>query len=149
MQKYYHNTINEFPLYNWEKCQNGDLTFTRLGDECKEHTHENDVVAWKLINDSYIDIFGLSRKHKRLLQLQRDRLIAEIDFNLLDDRFAKNTITDIDDEITALFKEENNEGMDLDQTLVALSKYMGFMLDKRKLMTLEYFKMLELYGKKN
>lgn len=143
----YYTSIEELPLYNWEKCQNGDLTYTRIDN--KETSHELDMKSWEILNYEYMERFGISRHHRRYLELQKRLLLLQMEVLETGNRFLNNKIRQVTDEITNIFKEEKGKGMNIDQSLVYLSKFMGFRLDKRTMKTLEYFTLLNEYGKKN
>lgn len=143
----YYTSIEELPLYNWEKCQNGDLTYTRIDNE--ETSYELDMKSWEILNYEYMERFGISRHHRRYLELQKRLLLLQMEVLETGNRFLNNKIRQVTDEITNIFKEEKGKGMNIDQSLVYLSKFMGFRLDKRTMKTLEYFTLLNEYGKKN
>ena len=143
----YYTSIEELPLYNWEKCQNGDLTYTRIDNE--ETSHELDMKSWEILNYEYMERFGISRHHRRYLELQKRLLLLQLELVETGNRFLNNKIRQVTDEITNVFKDEKGKGMNIDQSLVYLSKFMGFRLDKRTMKTLEYFTLLNEYGKKN
>lgn len=143
----YYTSIEELPLHNWEKCQNGDLTYTRIDNE--ETSHDLDMKSWEILNYEYMEHFGISRHHRRYLELQKRLLILQMEVMETENTFLNNKIRQTTDEITNIFKDEKGKGMNIDQSLVYLSKFMGFRLDKRTMKTLEYFTLLSEYGKKN
>jgi hypothetical protein len=143
----YYTSIEELPLYNWEKCQNGDLEYTRINND--ETSHELDMKSWEILNYEYMELFGISRHHRKYLELQKRLLTLQMELLETGKTFLKNKIRQTTDEITNIFKEEKGKGMNIDQSLVYLSKFMGFRLDKRAMKTLEYFTLLNEYGKKN
>ena len=55
----YYDSIDTMPIFNWDKCQRGDLTFTRIDD--KDVSEHLDAKAWQLLNYEYMEIFGISR----------------------------------------------------------------------------------------
>lgn len=118
------------PLYNWEKCQNGDLTYTRSDDN--ETSHEQDVKAWEDLNYEYMEIFGVSRHHQRYLQLQRKLVCLEMELVETGRTFLKNQIRQTSDEIQNILREDKGKGMSIDGSLVYLSKFVGFQLNKRQ-----------------
>ena len=59
-EKYYYETLDELPLYNWIECQRGEIKFVRKGDS---GTSEQDEMVWMDIYDEYIKQFGLGKLH--------------------------------------------------------------------------------------
>lgn len=60
----------------------------------------------------------------------------------------KNRIDELADELKNVFAD-NKGGIDVDSTLIYLSKFMGYKIRSKDITVLEYFKMIELYGKEN
>ncbi len=143
----YYASIEEMPLYNWEKCQNGDLTYCRINND--EVSDILDHKAWEILNYEYMEVFGISRHHRRYLELQKRKTLLELELIETGNRFLNNKIRQVTDEINNVFKEDNDKTMTYDASLVYLSKFMGFKLNKKAIMTLEYFTMIKEYGKKN
>jgi hypothetical protein len=143
----YYASIEEMPLYNWEKCQNGDLTYCRVNND--ETSDALDHKAWEILNYEYMEVFGISRHHRKYLELQKRKTLLELELIETGNRFLKNKIRQTTDEINNVFKEDKGNVMTYDASLVYLSKFMGFKLNKKTISTLEYFTMIKEYGKKN
>ena len=143
----YYVDLAEFPLYNWDKCQDGQLNFMRLNSEIG--TDEQDEKAWELLQYNYIERFGVSARHARYTILQRDLLVLRLEKSITDNRFLDNQIEDIQDELKSMFKNDEMQKNTLDISLIHMNKVFNCGLDKRKIMTLQYFLMAQEYGKKN
>lgn len=144
----YYASIDTMPIFNWDKCQQGDLTFTRIDD--KDVSEQLDAKAWQLLNYEYMEVFGISRSHTKYLMLQKQLICLELELIETGDKFIKNRIRQVRDELQILFVEdEGKKGMTIDQSMIYLSKFMGFRLDKRSMSVKEYFTLLNEYGKKN
>jgi len=143
----YYVNIEEMPLYNWEKCQDGDLTFIRkdilLGSE------EQDFKAWELLQYDYMERFGVSTKHARFSILQRDLLVLKLEKIIGEDRFIDSKIDDLQDEIKSFFSSNVQERNIMDKTLIHLNKEYNCGLDKKKISVFHFYLMIEEYGKKN
>lgn len=143
----YYDSIDNLPLYNWEKCQNGDLTYTRMNND--KVSHDLDMKSWEILNYEYMEVFGISRHHRKYLELQKRLMMLQMELIETGNRFLNNKIRQITDEITNTFNQEKGKGMSIDQSLIYLSKFMGFKLNKRDIKTQEFFTMLGEYGRKN
>ena len=144
----YFDSIDTMPIFNWDKCQQGDLTFTRIDD--KDVSEHLDAKAWQLLNYEYMEVFGISRSHTKYLMLQKQLICLELELIETGDKFIKNKIRQVREDLQILFVEdEGKKGMTIDQSMVYLSKFMGFRLDKRSMSVKEYFTLLNEYGKKN
>lgn len=142
----YYADLSEFPLVNWEKCQEGDLTKTRKDDI--DVSPEMDMQVWESFNFEHMEKFGISRKMQKTLQLQKRLAMLELELFETGKVFLKNQIRRIKEELEQNNKEDKG-GMTIDASLIYLSKFMGFKLVKSTLMTLEYLTMREEYGKAN
>lgn len=144
----YYDSIDTMPIFNWDKCQQGDLTFTRIDD--KDVSEHLDAKAWQLLNYEYMEVFGISRSHTKYLMLQKQLICLELELIETGDKFIKNKIRQVREDLQILFVEdEGKKGMTIDQSMIYLSKFMGFRLDKRSMSVKEYFTLLNEYGKKN
>jgi hypothetical protein len=143
----YYDSIENMPLYNWEKCQNGDLTFCRVNND--ETSEALDGKAWEILNYEYMEIFGVSRHHRKYLELQKRKTMLELELIETGNRFLNNKIRQVSDEIQNVFRADKDKQMTYDSSLIYLSKFMGFNQDKRTITVLRYFTMIQEYGKKN
>lgn len=143
----YYDSIEDMPLYNWEKCQNGDLTFCRVNND--ETSHELDCKSWEILNYEYMEVFGINRTHRRYLELQKRKTMLELELIETGNKFLNNKIRQVSDEIQNVFRSDKDKQMTYDSSLIYLSKFMGFNQDKRTITVLRYFTMIAEYGKKN
>lgn len=146
----YYVDLSEFPLYNWEKCQDGNLEFMRMPncDVTKCNT-EADNKAWELMQYDYIERFGVSSKHARYSTLQRDLLVLKLEKVATGDKFLDNQIEDIQEELDKLFKRDSMEKNIVDKSLIHMNAKFKCGLNKKEIMTLQYFLMAKEYGKAN
>jgi len=133
------------PLFNWIKCNQGELQFTRINGKGSD---EMDVIIWQYIYDDYLKEFGLSETYKRMLNAMKKKAILELDFVLTGDRFK---LTEIEIEETRLKSMLNNagKGTTIEESLIYISKWMGTWLNTKQISVREYFNLLEQYGKAN
>jgi hypothetical protein len=143
----YYVSIDTLPLYNWVKVtEEGDLRYVckdidkAVPELCEE--------AWATVYDDYINQYGLSKLYKRLLEVKRKKAILECDFVITKDRF-KLTLIGIEERKIEQMLNNKGEGVSINKALVYLSKWLGYRLDPREVTTLEYFNILDLYGKEN
>lgn len=83
----YFLSIEEMPLYNWNKCQRGDLTYTRKAVDDAMCNDELDLKAWEIVNDDYLQRFGLTKQHKRFMILSKQKALLELDLFITGDNF--------------------------------------------------------------
>jgi len=141
----YFTELNLLPLYNWMKCQQGEIEYVRrdgIADEGK------DLEIWENLQDEYIKSFGHSKNYERLLQVIKEKALLEIDFVKTREKF-KLTEIKIREERLRQMIETNGSGMSIEESLIPLSKYMGFRLNIREIMTKEYYSILKRYGEEN
>ena len=142
----YFLTIDKLTMDRWLKCQEGDLTALRVDPAIG--SEEQDFVAWELVNQNYIETFGVSRKHVRYLQLQKELLIVRLEMLITGDKFLLNRIDDIEREMTSVFISDQ-PNQNITTTFIHLSKFMGYRITAETISVLEFFTMIEEYGKNN
>lgn len=133
------------PLYNWIKCNEGKIEFTRISDEGNP---EMDVITWENIYNDYLKEFGLSETYKRMLNAMRKKAILELDFVLTGNRFKLTEIEIEETRLNAMLQNAGN-GMTIEESLIYISKWLGTWLNVKNITVREYFNLLEQYGKAN
>ena len=133
------------PLFNWIKCNEGKIEFTRISDEGNP---EMDVITWEMIYNDYLKEFGLSETYKRMLNAMKKKALLELDYVLTGDRFK---LTEVEIEQTRLNSMLQNagNGMTIEESLIYISKWLGTWLNAKNITVREYFNLLEQYGKAN
>lgn len=141
----YYTSIENLPLANWIKCQDGKLHYTRKGST---GSIQLDNEAWEKIYDEYIEVYGLGKMKIKLLKTMVKKAEAELDFCLTGDRFK---LTQAEIEQTALENMLKNagNGSTIEQTLIHLSKWIGHWIKAVDISTKEYFTMIEELDKYN
>ena len=141
-------SIDDMPLYNWIKCNKGELIYVRLKQEKNDKINNSDEIVWQKIYNNYLDEFGLNKLHLRLLKVAKQKALLELDYVLTGDNFK---LTEIKLEETRLKEmiENNKQGMTTEQSLVYLSKWLGYHLNSKKISVREYFDIINEYGKQN
>lgn len=140
----YFESIDDLPLFNWIRCNGGDLRFVRKNIE--DGDDKTDRVVWEKIFDSYLKEFGLNRKYQMMLKAIQKRALLELDFVITRDRFK---LTQIEMEVQRLnsMVTNNNQGMTIDRTLIHLSKWIGQWMNSKNITTREYFNLLNEFEK--
>jgi hypothetical protein len=133
------------PLFNWIKCNEGKIEFTRISDEGKP---EMDVVTWENIYNDYLKEFGLNETYKRMLNAMRKKAILELDFVLTGNRFKLTEIEIEETRLNSMLQNAGN-GMTIEESLIYISKWLGTWLNAKNITVREYFNLLEQYGKAN
>lgn len=142
----YYSGIDDLPLDNWIKCNDGDLRFVRK--DIKNGTDEMDLEHWLKIYDEYINEFGLNKMYLKVLKAMQKRALLECDFIITRNRFK---LTEIEMEVSRIEQMLANagSGMTIEQTLIYLSKWMGTWINTKTITTREYFNLIKEYGKAN
>lgn len=148
----YYANIDELPLFNWKKCQEGKKEYTRKNIE--EGNEIGDYQAWTDIYSSYLEAFGISRQYKEYLSKQSAYIRALLRFAQSGDDFDKNDIRIIRIELDLLEKQfESKDNSTLDDAIVYVSKWLGGgFIDENKTTVKQFYtaynKMIE-HGKEN
>lgn len=142
----YYKSIDDLPLENWIKCNDGDITYVRKKNE--EGTEEEDEYVWETIYDSYINEFGLGKVYKKMLDSMRKRAELELDYVITGDKF-KQTLINMEINRLEQLMANAGVGMSIPETLIHLSRWMGSFINTKSITTREYFTLLKEYGKAN
>lgn len=144
--KGYYKSIDDLPLDNWIKCNDGDITYVRKKNE--EGTEEEDEYVWETIYDSYINEFGLGKVYKKMLDSMKKRAELELDYVITGDKF-KQTLINMEINRLEQLMANAGVGMSIPETLIHLSRWMGSFINTKNITTREYFTLLKEYGKAN
>lgn len=141
-------SINEMPLENWIKCNAGDYRYSRKNPNLQKKVNETDAENWIRIYDQYIIKYDLSPLYKKMLKTMQKKALLQLEFVETWERF-KLTQIEIEAERLKNMLVNNGEGMTIDESLVYLSKWLGYRLNIKETTVVEYFTILKQYGKNN
>ena len=141
----YWNSIDDMPLYNWIKCNNGKIEFTRIG---KKGNKVQDYINWKLLYNEYLSEFGLDIRYKKYLEATKKRAILQSDYIITRERF-KLTEIEIQSQKIKDLEAHFGDGKKIEVILTWLGMFLGYKLDQKTTTVKEYFVILEEYGKAN
>ena len=142
----YWESIDDFPLYNWIKCNENLLQYARkdlnIGNE------DDDQEAWMNIWDQYLKKYGLAKLHQRLLNVMKQKAILECEYVITKDRFNLNLI-EIEAQRLKDMMANAGHGISIEESLIHLSRWAGFRMNAKEISVVEYFNMMKQYGKEN
>lgn len=133
------------PLFNWIKCTNGDLTFTRKGNK---GNIENDHKAWLKVHDEYLNQYGLGKMYKRLLNQMKKKAQLELDYVLTENRF-KLTLIEMEEQKLKSMLSTAGTGITIDQSLIHLSKWLGYWIKSKEINVKEFFTLTKEFERLN
>ena len=140
----YYNHIDELPLYNWLKISEGKIEYSRK--EIDKGNEKNDLIYSEKLKDTYFEEFGLSNDLIRLIELQKELAEARLEWIITENNFIKNKISMLEIEIEDLLSNKNNDG-EIDESIISLSKWIGYRIDVRVVTVKEFYKMVKLFKK--
>ena len=142
MNERYFNSIEDFPLFNWRKCQEkSELKYTRL--DINEGTEEEDIEAWRVLLDNFYLEFGISKDYLRLLEIQSEIAELKCDLVITDDRFLLNRIKQLERELEELIGRPVES--DTDTCLIYLGKWVGYAVKERDTSVKMFYKLMKEY----
>jgi hypothetical protein len=112
--------------------------------DLKNGNEIEDNQVWSEIYDSYLNEFGLTDKHKKMLEAIKKQTKLQLDFVITLDRFK---LTQIEMQIQKLKSMVNNanSGMSIEQALVHVSKWLNQWVNSKNITTREWFNILKEY----
>lgn len=141
----YWSSIDEMPLFNWIRCNNGKTEFTRKAGKGNK---AQDYINWKILYNEYLKEFGLDVRYKKYLEAQKKRAILQADYIITKERF-KLTEIEIQSQKIKDLEFHFGEGKQIEVILTYLGMFLGYKIDQRTTTVKEYFVILEEYGKAN
>jgi hypothetical protein len=146
MSKKFYETIEEMPLFNWHKCINGDLYFVRIDE--KQLDLESCQKAFVKVYESYMNVFGIDKKYKEQVETIKKIAMLQCDYLITKDQF-KLTQIEVENAKLEMFKKNVANNVTLQQTLIYLSKWIGYRLDWKQVTVYEYYTLLEESSKQS
>ena len=136
--KLYYLSLAELPLKNWLQIQKDNYTYTRKN---KRGTEIEDEIAYQVLNDEYIDRYGLDKYYLKLLNILKQKAQLELDYILTGDR-RKLTDIEIKEADVRQAIENKRTGITIEASLIHISKYLGVWININSVTTLEYYDLL-------
>jgi hypothetical protein len=147
MQKVFYELIEEIPLYNWAKINEGNLKFILLNIDT-EVTELQLSEAWEKLYDDYIVKRGLSKHYKKLLSLMKQKVILQCDYIITGELFKLTELEIQEQKLNEMIQKDAID-ISIEKTLIYLSKWIGYRLDWKIITLSEYYLIMEEYGKAN
>jgi hypothetical protein len=123
------------------ECLNGNIEHTRIDGA---GTMFEDVEAWCYLHDQYLTRYGLNKQYKDLLDVLKKKAEIQLDYVRTKDKFSL-TLLEIEEENLKIMLSNNGQGVSIEQTLVHLSKFVGYWLRAKEITAGEYFTLLDEY----
>lgn len=144
MPDIYYKSLDEIPLYNWNKCLNGEHRFIRI--DLKE-SNDNEKQFVELYN-LYLKTRGFNKDYIKYISIIKKKAMLQCDYLITKDAF-KLTQIEIEDTKLENMQKMQSEPVSVEKTLIYLSKWLGYRLDWKQVTASEYYLILEEYGKAN
>lgn len=103
---------------------------------------------WELIYDSYLVKFGLNKMHTKLIEVLKKKALLECEFVLTQDRF-KLTMIEVEEQKLELMLKNAGTGVDIRESLIYISKWMGQWINPKQITTLDFFNLQKQYERYN
>jgi len=137
----YYDDIDEFPWWNWKRCQKGQKQYTRK--DVNKGTEEDDEKAWDKIYDGYLLEFGLGKDYAYYFELKAEKAILECRLVYEENQFLQNRINVLELKIKEILERGETQGDD--KVLVYLSKWMSTIIQEKTTSVKMVYQMLEAY----
>lgn len=147
MQEEFWESIEDMPIYNWNKCLNGQLEYVH-----KKHllTDKNEK-AFEKIYDEFISFRGTSKYEQKLFTAMKRKVMLECDYLRTGNRMNVTLIEIEEQKIEAIKKEQSESdgggGFSIEKSLIILSKWLGYRIDWKEVSVKEFYLIIEEYGK--
>lgn len=141
LERNYCKGFDSIILFNWWKIQEGEYKYTRL--DLNDGNDELDDEAYCIINDEYLEEFGLGDDFERVLELRTQIALLQCDFVINDDNYLRNKIRTLQNELKEIM--ERPIDFDRDAVLIQLEKWMGFKLDEKEIKARKFYKIVNEY----
>lgn len=143
LEKYYQST-DEIPLFNWQKCLNGELKYVHL--ELKEETDNQE--AFNKLYDEFLQKRGVNKEYQKYLDILKKKALLQCEFLITKDDF-KLTQIEIEDAKIVSLQKTSESGLSIEKTLIYLGKWLGYRLDWKVITVTEFYSIMEEYEKQS
>lgn len=137
-----YSTIDDFPLYNWEKCQSGDMRYVNRDAKSTKY----DEIIWLKLYNEYLERFGIGEGLEYFLKLKIHLVKLRLQFIQTNDLFLLNQIKVAEAQMISA-DPSKLQGMTTQQCLVHLSKWMGTIVRAKEITIVEFKEMFEEYAR--
>jgi hypothetical protein len=144
MSEKYYQSIEEIPLFNWQKCLEGDVKYVNLQTKDDSGNQE----AFNKLYDEFLQKRGVNKEYKRYLDILKKKAMLQCEFLITKDDF-KLTQIEIEDAKIVSLQKTSEEGLSIDKTLIYLGKWLGYRLDWKIISVSEFYSILEEYEKQS
>ena len=137
-------SLDELPLYNWDKCTEGELKYVTRDGKSTEH----DGVVWVQLYNEYLNKFDISLDFDEYLKACI--LLTELRCAFIEsgDDSILNQIA-IEELTLARLDPSKHEGMSTGECLVHLSKWLGYHLKAKEITIVEFKNLMLEYVRVN
>ena len=143
LEKYY-QSIDEIPLFNWQKCLNGELKYVHL--ELKEEADNQE--AFNKLYDEFLQKRGVNKEYQKYLDILKKKALLQCEFLITKDDF-KLTQIEIEDAKIVSLQKTSESGLSIEKTLIYLGKWLGYRLDWKVITVTEFYSIMEEYEKQS
>lgn len=143
LEKYY-QSIDEIPLFNWQKCLNGELKYVHL--ELKEEADNQE--AFNKLYDEFLQKRGVNKEYQKYLDILKKKALLQCEFLITKDNF-KLTQIEIEDAKIVSLQKTSESGLSIEKTLIYLGKWLGYRLDWKVITVTEFYSIMEEYEKQS
>lgn len=143
LEKYY-QSIDEIPLFNWQKCLNGELKYVHL--ELKEEADSQE--AFNKLYDEFLQKRGVNKEYQKYLDILKKKALLQCEFLITKDNF-KLTQIEIEDAKIVSLQKTSESGLSIEKTLIYLGKWLGYRLDWKVITVTEFYSIMEEYEKQS
>lgn len=140
LQGNYYDDIDEFPWWNWKKCQKGKFEYTRKGSKGSK---KEDEEQWEKLYDSYLGEFGLGKDYQYYFELKREKALLECQLVIEEDPFIQNKINVLEVKLKELMERTDDQGDE--KVIVYLSKWMGAVINEKTTSVKLIYQMLDAH----
>ena len=144
MQERHYQSIDEIPLFNWQRCLNGELKYVHL--ELKEETDNQE--SFNKLYDEFLQKRGVNKEYKKYLDILKKKALLQCEFLITKDNF-KLTQIEIEDAKIVSLQKTSESGLSIEKTLIYLGKWLGYRLDWKVITVTEFYSIMEEYEKQS
>lgn len=137
----FYESIEDMPIYNWFKVNNGDMRFMLIKQTAKYDGKKAREYFDKIYSE-YIDVFGISESYLKVIELKKNISVLQIEMAITGDRILKNFIKMAQVELNQINSKTNKTNTN--EVKVHLEKYLGFRLNEKETSVKEYYTYLNV-----
>jgi len=138
-------SIEQLPIYNFRKCQEGDLRYLFI--KWKQKPCKALIEIWAQIQDEFFERIEMNEKQSYIYRKSKKYIVNELEKIINENPAKLSRLTVENKKIEIELTKEQGVKQDIFDQVAILKIHFKIDIDIKKMSVLEYYKYLKIYEK--